>query len=88
MFNIPIIYITDYDSRPVAGFDSPASNDNPLYFRFENLPEGPSGHLATDIIDALAKGTVTGSVGTDPEVGSARFSLFIVRSIPPESISE
>ncbi len=79
MFNIPIIYITEYDSRPVAGFDSPASNDNPLYFRFENLPDGPSGHLATDIIDALAKGTVTGSVGTDPEHGSARFSLFIIR---------
>ncbi|RKZ08684.1 hypothetical protein DRQ25_08475 [Candidatus Fermentibacteria bacterium] len=79
MFNIPIIYITDYDSRPVAGFDSPASNDNPLYFRFENLPDGPSGHLATDIIDALAKGTVTGSVGIDPEHGSARFSLFIIR---------
>lgn len=38
--------------------------------------------------DALAKGTVTGSAGTDPEHGSARFSLFIIRSIPPGSVSD
>lgn len=86
MLNIPRIYITDYDSRPVTGFDSPAGNDNSLYFRFENLPDDPSGHLARDIIDALSKGTVTGSAGIDPEDGSARFSLFI--SITAEGGSE
>ncbi len=79
MLGIPSLHFTDYDSRPVAGFDGPASCDDPVYFRFDNLPDGPSGHLATDIIDALAKGTVTGSAGTDPEHGSARFSLFIIR---------
>jgi len=80
ILNVTSLYLTDYYSRPVMGFDHPMTCSNPLYFDFENLPEGPSGHLATDIIDALVKGTVSGRVGTDPLQLSARFSLFIIRA--------
>ena len=43
--------------------------------RFDGLPDGPSGHLATDIIDVLAKGVVTGSLSADGNPEAPRFSI-------------
>jgi hypothetical protein len=79
LLDITSMYFIENYSRPVMGFDRPMTCSHPLYFDFENLPEGPSGHLATDIIDALAKGTVSGTIGWDPTQPAARFSLHIMR---------
>ncbi len=68
----------DCDSRPLMGFDVPMTCTRPLYFDFQGLPEGPSGNLATDIIDALAKGCVTGTVCRVPGEPLARFTLFMM----------
>ncbi|MBN2587077.1 MAG: hypothetical protein JXR55_07265 [Candidatus Fermentibacteraceae bacterium] len=69
----------DSDSRPILGFDAPMTCTRPLYFDFQKLPDGPSGHLATDIIDAMAKGCVTGTVCRVPGEPLARFTLSMPR---------
>ncbi len=79
MLDIRSQFLNEYGARPSVGFDIPVSRGNPIYFSFESLPEGPCGHLATDIIDALAKGTVTGSLSAEGDTITARFSLSLVR---------
>ncbi len=73
-------FLNEYGSRPSIGFDTLGTRGNPVYFTFESLPFGPCGHLATDIIDALAKGTVTGSLSGVGDTVTARFSLTMVRA--------
>jgi len=68
--------------RPAVGFDIPGTGHGPVWFRFEDLPEGPSGHLATDLLDVLEKGTVTGSLSADGDPGAPRFALRIRRESP------
>jgi len=80
MLDIRSQFLNEYEERPSIGFDTTGSRGNPIYFTFESLPCGPCGHLATDIIDALAKGTVTGSISCDGDRITARFSLTMVRT--------
>ncbi|RKZ05407.1 hypothetical protein DRQ25_16190, partial [Candidatus Fermentibacteria bacterium] len=80
MLSIRSQLLNEYGERPSIGFDTTDSRGNPIYFTFESLLEGPCGHLATDIIDALAKGTVTGSLRCDGDNVTARFSLTLVRA--------
>ena len=68
-----------YQARPIVGFDHPMTCSDPLYFDFRDLPPGPSGHLATDIMDALAKGYVSGELCRIPGEPVARFTLFMMR---------
>ncbi len=79
LLDITALYISDPAERPAVGFDESMTCSSPLYFTFQGLPDGPSGHLATDIIDALAKGTVTGTVGLNPNEPMGRFQLFRLR---------
>ncbi len=79
MLDIRSQFLNEYGARPSIGFDISVSRGNPIYFSFESLPEGPCGHLATDIIDALAKGTVIGSLSAEGDTITARFSLSLVR---------
>lgn len=80
MMDIRGQFLSEYGSRPSIGFDTLGTRGNPVYFSFESLPCGPCGHLATDIIDALAKGTVTGSLSGVGDTVTARFSLTMVRA--------
>ena len=80
MLDIRSQFLNEYEERPSIGFDTTGSRGNPIYFTFESLPFGPCGHLATDIIDALGKGTVTGSISCDGDRITARFSLTMVRA--------
>jgi hypothetical protein len=73
------IHSLGYGIRPVTGFDVPGTCGNPLYLRFDGLPDGPSGHLATDIIDVLAKGVVSGSLSADGDPEAPGFTLRIRR---------
>ena len=73
-------YVNEYEARPSIGFDTSNGRPDPICFSFESLPSGPCGHLATDIIDALAKGTVTGSITAGGDTITARFSLTLVRA--------
>ena len=79
MLDITCQLLNDYGARPSIGFDTLGTRGNPVYFSFESLPEGPCGHLATDIIDALAKGIVTGSITGAGDTITARFSLSLIR---------
>jgi hypothetical protein len=80
MMDIRSQFLSEYGARPSIGFDASSSRGDPIYFSFESLPFGPCGHLATDIIDALAKGTVTGSLIGGGDTITARFSLSLVRA--------
>ena len=80
MLEIRSQFLNEYGARPSIGFDTLGTRGNPVYFSFESLPDGPCGHLATDIIDALAKGTVTGSISSEGDAITARFSLLLVRA--------
>jgi hypothetical protein len=75
MLEITRIYSLGYGIRPVTGFDVPGTCSDPLYLRFDGLPDGPSGHLATDIMDVLAKGIVSGSLSADGNPEAPRFSI-------------
>jgi hypothetical protein len=66
-------------SWPLLGFDLPMTCSDPLYFDLGDMPQGPSGNPATDIIDALAKGYVTGTLCRVPGLPLARFTLFMMR---------
>lgn len=79
MLDITSTYQLEGRSRPMMGFDLPMTCSDPIYFDFHDLPQGPSGHLATDIIDALAKGYVTGNICLVPGEPLARFTLFMMR---------
>ena len=65
----------DFNRRPTIGFGGIEDNTASVFLDFSELPEGLSGHLATDIIDILEKGMVEGSIGTDFSSASARFKL-------------
>lgn len=80
MMDIRSQFLSEYGARPSIGFDTNGSRGDPIYFTFESLPCGPCGHLATDIIDALAKGTVTGSLSGVGDTVTAGFSLTMVRA--------
>ncbi|MCK5115805.1 MAG: hypothetical protein KAR44_04345 [Candidatus Aegiribacteria sp.] len=80
LLDITCQFLSEYSARPSIGFDMRDSRPDPIYFSFESLPFGPCGHLATDIIDALAKGTVTGSLSGEGETITARFTLSLVRA--------
>ena len=80
LLDITSLFLNEYGARPSIGFDTRSSRPDPIYFHFESLPDGPCGHLATDIIDALAKGTVTGSISSEGDAITARFSLLLVRA--------
>lgn len=82
MLEITSLYSEDHGIRPAVGFDVPMTCRDPLYFRFEGLPDGPTGHLATDILDVLAKGVVEGSLSPDGDPDAPRFSLTLRRSDP------
>lgn len=73
------IYIMDPSRRPTIGFGGIGDNDISVFLDFSGLSEGPSGHLATDIIDLLEKGVVEGSIGIDFSLDIARFKLHIRR---------
>jgi hypothetical protein len=77
LLEVTSIFVPDPDARPVVGFDTPMRCTDPLYFDFSLLPLGPSCHLATDVIDALAKGVVIGTIGFNPLQPSGRFILSI-----------
>jgi hypothetical protein len=79
MLEITSIYSSGYGIRPVTGFDVPGTCSDPLYLCFDGLPDGPSGHLATDIIDVLAKGVVSGSLSADGNPEAPRFTLRVRR---------
>ena len=69
------IYIMDFNRRPTIGFGGIEDNTASVFLDFSELPEGLSGHLATDIIDILEKGMVEGNIGTDFSSDSTRFKL-------------
>ncbi|MCK4504080.1 MAG: hypothetical protein KAW14_00570 [Candidatus Aegiribacteria sp.] len=73
------IYTRDFNRRPTIGFGGIGDNAASVFLDFSGLPEGPSGHLATDIIDVLEKGVVEGSISTDFSSDIARFKLHIRR---------
>ena len=73
------IYIRDSGSRPAIGFGGIGDNATSVFLDFSELPEGQSGHLATDIIDMLEKGIIEGSIGIDYSLNIARFKLHIRR---------
>jgi hypothetical protein len=73
------IYIMNTNRRPTIGFGGIGDNAASIFLDFSGLPEGPSGHLVTDIIDVLEKGVVEGSIGTDFSSDSAHFKLHIRR---------
>ena len=79
MLDITSLFSLEYGTRPAVGFDVPMTCRDPLYFDFQSLPDGPSGHLATDIIDVLAKGVVTGSLSPNGDPEAPKFSLTIRR---------
>lgn len=79
LLDITSIYQPEGYYRPLMGFDMPMVCSDPLYFDFHDLPPGPSGNLATDIIDALAKGYVSGDICLVPGEPLARFTLFMTR---------
>jgi hypothetical protein len=79
MLEITRIYSQGYGIRPVVGFDPPRTCTDPLYLRFEGLPDGPSGHLPTDLIDVLSKGVVTGSLSADGNREAPGFSITMRR---------
>lgn len=80
MLDVTGQFLRECGGRPSIGFDTLGTRGNPVYFSFESLLFGPCGHLATDIIDALAKGTVTGSLSGGGDTITARFILSMVRS--------
>ncbi len=64
---------------PLYAFTGPGE-DSVIFFGFEGLPNGPSGHLATDLLDVLEKGCVTGMLREAPgDEPVARFTLFLIR---------
>ena len=73
------IYTRDCNRRPAIGFGGIGDNTTSVYLDFSELPEGPSGHLATDIINMLEKGVVEGSISIDFPSDTARFRLHIRR---------
>jgi len=73
--DITSIYYTEAVSRPIVGFDQPMTCSDPLYLRFDGLAAERSGHLGTDIINAMAKGMVGGMMGFDPEDLAIEFTL-------------
>ena len=73
------IYIMDPNRRPTIGFGSIRDNATSVFLDFSELPEGPSGHLATDIIDMLEKGVVEGSIGINYSSNISRFKLYVRR---------
>ncbi len=75
MLDITSLYSIEYGARPAVGFDTPMTCSDPLYFDFSSLSGYPSGHLATDLIDVLGKGVVTGSLSADGDPEAPRFSL-------------
>jgi len=79
MLDITSFYSAEYGARPAIGFDVPMTCSDPLYFNFSSLSDNPCGHLATDLIDVLEKGTVTGSLSADGDPDAPRFSLTIRR---------
>ncbi len=73
------IHTGDSNRRPAIGFGGIGDNATTVLFDFSGLHEGPSGHLATDIFDALEKGVVEGAISIDYSSEIARFKLHIRR---------
>ncbi len=73
------ICIMDPSKRPTIGFGCIEDNTVSVFLDFGEVPEGLSGHLATDIIDMLEKGVVEGNIGIDYSLNIARFKLHIRR---------
>jgi hypothetical protein len=74
------LYVTTMEgerARPVLGFGLTGAEDRMIYMDFSGLPDGPSGHLATDIVDALSAGPVSGSIWVQ---GMQDSGTFMIRS--------
>lgn len=72
------LYVTRMDgeqARPVLGFGLTGAEDRMIYMDFSGLPDGPSGHLVTDIVDALSVGPVSGSIMAEGMECSGTFTI-------------
>jgi hypothetical protein len=72
------IYVIQADpvgAGPVLGFGLTGAEDRMVYMDFGTLPEGPSGHLVTDIVDALQKGPISGAIWAEGMQDSGTFTL-------------
>ena len=72
------LYVTTMEeeqARPVLGFGLTGVEDRMIYMDFTGLPDGPSGNLVTDIVDALSAGPVSGSIRVEGMQGSGTFTI-------------
>jgi hypothetical protein len=72
------IYVIQADpglARPVLGFGLTGAEDRMVYMDFRALPEGPSGHLVTDLVNALLSGPISGAIWAEGMQESGTFTI-------------